>query len=165
MFNNRVVVAVVSIPVVFYNLSWLHFRCSLARPHIYIQRPSPSTCSHRISYSNLHCITWPFTNISPYPTYAKPCAVYPKSNIRHPISIILNFDLPNLLHHHIRSITSTLSKCLFLPSLPLTITLLVTLCWTPVKPAYWDDTDISFAEAFRCDVRDLEKYAWGDERC
>ena len=102
---------------------------------------------------------------NPYPTLAKSCAVYPKSNIRHPISIILNFDLPNLLRHHIRSITGALSKCLFLPTLPLTTTLLVTLCRTPVEPAYWDDTDISFAEAFRCDVRDLEKYAWGDERC
>ena len=83
--------------------------------------------------------------------YAKLCAIYPKSNIRHPISIILNFDPPNLLHHHIRSITGTLSKCLFLPSLPLTTTLFVTLCRTPVEPAY--------------DVRDLEKYGWGDERC
>ena len=70
-----------------------------------------------------------------YATHAKPCAVYPKSNIRHPISIILNFDLPNLLHH-IRAITGTISKCLFLPSLPLTTTLLVNPCRIPVEPAY-----------------------------
>ena len=36
----------------------------------------------------------------------------------------------------ISSITGTLSKCLFLPSLPLTTTFFVTLCRTPVEPAY-----------------------------
>ena len=71
-------------PIVFYNLPLLHFRYGLPQPRIYIQRPPPSTWSHYISYSYHPCIAWPFTNINPYLTYGKSCAVYSKSNIRCP---------------------------------------------------------------------------------
>ena len=84
-----------------------------------------------------------------------------QQDLPYPISIILNFNLPILLCRGIRFIT--LSKRLPFPTSFPSHNHTITLCRTFVEPASLDDMDVSFVEAFRCDIREGD--AWGDENC